>query len=168
MSKIKKASLAEIFAANKGVIFAGIASLDGGNESIAGLGGRAASLSFDIKGKLLSSSLDEEGAVEKILTFLQEAQGVLKREPNLILLGRKRGNQGTKDVIQDKFGSVADLLSHMSDIFFRESSGEDREISKIKMDGNFSEFKVHYLQKRKPVKKGGVSKTSAEVKPAVV
>lgn len=157
----KKASLAEIFAATSGVIVAGIAAIDSGNDVAVSFGVMAAKLNFDIKVSLMDprSDVDQNKAADIMLEFLKRASHVLRNEEALVLMSPKKGQQGSKKITQDRLGTVSQLLSHIQDMQKREELGGERDFIEMDESGSFKQFKIAYLQKDGVLPK-------AKVKPA--
>jgi len=167
----KKASLAEIFAATSGVIVAGIGAINSGNDVVASFGVMAAKLSFDAKASLLDprSDIDQNEVADLMLEFLKRASHILRNEEDLVLMGPKKGQQGSKKITQDSLGTVSDLLLHIQDIQKREDLGGERDFIEINESGSFKKFAVAYLEKGGVMPKSKVRKaprTSKGANPA--
>lgn len=164
VSEIKKASLAEIFTANTGLICAGIAALKGANTSMPEVGGYAAKLGFDVKEKLLREAITKEQAASEMLSFFREASQYLQDHAHVRLLSKimQTGKH-------NELGSVADLLEHITDIMEREELGEERVTSAF-TNGRFKRYPVAYLEKggKFSKKKAAELKSEAAAIPAPV
>lgn len=164
---IKKASLAEIFTANTGVIMAGIAGLKTSDENLIVLGTKAAKLSYDVRTQLLNFGMGhQEKVAATMIAFLNEAAEALGADPDLVLTAPTKGKGGSKKTTQDSLGTVGQLLSHIDDINAREAGDDERETSTMNDAGMLNKFEVAYLNKGGKPSKNSPKATAVAKAPA--